>query len=289
VTDQNALIAALIETEALVVSPPGEVFWYTSGTVGPYYINTHYMFGGPGPAGDLLAFIDADKIHADFPARLRDRCRAAYDTAPEYRLTIDALVQGAGDSKAGDSEAGASMVSGGERRDWFFSAAVADRMGLPHLLLYKDGGARLWDGQAVSPVEDLTGVRTIHVADLVTEASSYTGAWIPALRDRGGEMAVAHNVIDRAQGGIDAIAAAGVPAQALLRVDEALFEALLAQGVIDASQRDGLMAYYLDPHAAMRAFLQEHPEFLERALASGDGRTAARARLLVDDNLYGLT
>ena len=49
-TEQTELIAALIRTRALVVSPPGEVFWYTSGTVGPYYINTHYLLGGPEPA-----------------------------------------------------------------------------------------------------------------------------------------------------------------------------------------------------------------------------------------------
>lgn len=282
-TDQNALIAALIQTEALVVSPPGEVFWYTSGTVGPYYINTHYMFGGPGPARDLLAYIDADKAAADFPASLRDRCRKAYESVPEYRLTIDALV-----AAAGDSQTGATMVSGGERRDWFFSAAVADHMDLPHLLLYKDGGARLWNGRSEQPVEDLTGSRAIHVADLVTEASSYIRFWIPALRERGAEMAVAHNVIDRAQGGIDAIAAVGVPARALLRVDEGLFDALMAQGIIEKSQRDGLVAYCSDPHAAMRAFLQENPRFLERSLASDDERTAGRARLLAEGDLYKL-
>ena len=282
-TDKTALIAALMKTEALVVSPPGEVFWYTSGTVGPYYINTHYLFGGPASAGELLAFIDSSKGAPDFPVRLLERCRRAYDEVPEYRLTIDALVEA-----AGETVSGVAMVSGGERRDWFFSAAVADRLQLPHLLMYKDGGARWWDGKRDEAVDDLSGLTSLHVADLVTEASSYTRAWVPALRDRRGDMAAAHNVIDRAQGGIDAIAAMGVPAHALLRVDEGLFEALEGQGAIDASQREGLVAYYRDPHASMRAFLQQHPEFLERALASHDERTAGRARLLVEGDLYQL-
>ena len=36
------LVASLIRTQALRLAPADEVFWYTSGTVGPYYINTHY-------------------------------------------------------------------------------------------------------------------------------------------------------------------------------------------------------------------------------------------------------
>jgi len=171
VTTDVELIAALLRTEALKVAPPGEVFWYTSGTVGPYYINTHYLFGGPQPARDLLAFIDASKGDEDFAARLHDRCRVAYGQVPEYRLTIDALV-----TAAGSAAADVSAVSGGERRDWFFSAAVADRLHLPHLLLYKDGEGRRWDGQRVAAAADLSGIRSLHVADLVTEASSYTRA-----------------------------------------------------------------------------------------------------------------
>ena len=42
------ILKALLDTEALRLAPPGEVFWYTSGTVGPYYINTEYLYGGAG-------------------------------------------------------------------------------------------------------------------------------------------------------------------------------------------------------------------------------------------------
>ena len=111
--------------------------------------------------------------------------------------------------------------SGGERRDWFFSLPVAIRMGLPHLYIYKDGGTFLADGGATTAIDDLTGKRTAHVADLVTEASSYARAWIPAIRDRGGDMLMAANVIDRAQGGMDVIGAAGVDGQ----------DALMAEGI----------------------------------------------------------
>ena len=57
-TQTPPLVSALIDIQALQVAPSDEVFWYTSGTVGPYYINTHYLYGGQQPAQELLEFID---------------------------------------------------------------------------------------------------------------------------------------------------------------------------------------------------------------------------------------
>jgi hypothetical protein len=126
------------------------------------------------------------------------------------------------------------------------------------------------------------------VADLVTEASSYFRAWMPAIGQGGGGIAYSVNVIDRGQGGIEALNERGVKAGALLRVDEALFARLAEVGQIDVGHRDLLSAYYRDPHASMKVFLQENPQFLRTALVHGDEKTRARAQLLVADNLYGL-
>lgn len=281
------LAASLIRTQALHLAAPDEVFWYTSGTVGPYYINTHYLFAGPEPAQSLLAFIDTDKRSLDFAPQLLARCEAACTAGEDYGSVIDALV-GRVRSQCGDGEY--DFVSGGERRDWFFSAAVAARLGKPHLLMYKDGHVAQWEvGQTeAQTVDTLQGKRSVHIADLVTEASSYLRAWVPALRQRGGEMVFALNVVDRAQGGSEAIEGVGVPAGALLRVDEELFQILRARGLVDEAQLSVLCAYYRDPAGAMRSFLQEHPGYVERALKSGDERVSSRAKLLVDGDLYGL-
>lgn len=279
------LLDVLVDSKALRIAPPGEVFWYTSGTVGPYYVNTHYLFGGPEPAEELLAFIDSDSRTVDFHQRLAERVRARLDADTAFRSVIDALAAAIGaHSGAGDLD----WISGGERRDWFFSLPVAVSMGLPHLYIYKDGGTFLADGGAATAIDDLTGKRAAHVADLVTEASSYARAWIPAIRDRGGDMLMAVNVIDRAQGGMDVIGAAGVDGQALLRVDETLFGDLLGRGLIDNLQHAVLLDYFKDPTGAMKRFLQANPAFLETALASTDSRTAGRARKLVDKDPYGL-
>jgi len=165
---------------------------------------------------------------------------------------------------------------------------VAMTMGLPHLYIYKDGSTFLADNGPLTAIDEFTGRNTAHIADLVTEASSYARAWIPAIRNRGGQMLISANVIDRAQGGMDVIDDAGVDGIALLRVDETLFGDLLERGMIDGEQQAVLLDYLGDPAGAMKRFLQATPGFLEKALNSSDARKAERARLLVDQDPYGL-
>lgn len=276
------LLAALLDTQALRLAPPGEVFWYTSGTVGPYYINTEYLYGGPQPAQQVLAFIDEHKEDADFPQRLQERVAQQYAENAVYRQVVDGL---AGLVRA--SGARFNGVSGGERRDWFFSLAVAERLKKPTLLIYKDGRTVVLDGQRLRTVraEDMD---VLHVADLVTEASSYVRDWIPAVAAAGGRIAYAANVVDRGQGGLETLAQQGLSAGALLRIDDALFDRLRAMGQIDAERHALLRRYRHNPHAAMRAFLQEHPHIVRNALNGSDAKAAARARLLIAENPYAL-
>jgi|APSaa5957512622_1039677.scaffolds.fasta_scaffold39624_2 orotate phosphoribosyltransferase len=278
-------VEALTRTQALRIAPPGEVFWYTSGTIGPYYINTHYLYGGPEKAEGLLSFINEEKENRSrFPERLHEQVRRNYEEEEVFRSVVDLLVERVRECVGERFD----WISGGERRDWFFSAAVADQLGKPHLLIYKDLSRTLFSSGVPEEGAELEGVRTVHVADLVTEASSYIRAWIPAVAENGGGMAYSANVVDRGQGGIGVIEGAGVAAGALVRVDEELFAALRQAGHIDATQQETLVAYYRDPHGAMKAFLEGNPEFLRKALESSDERTATRARMLVEQDLYGL-
>lgn len=278
------LIHALLETEAFQVAPTGRVFWYTSGTVGPYYINTHYLYGSKHAAEQLLAFIDtAKEDRDDFADRLQERVERQYEGNAIYRQVIDALVE-----RAKARGLAPDLVSGGERRDWFFSAAVARRLKVPHLLIYKNLECQVYrPGVAAEAAGDLADTQVLHVADLVTEASSYIRSWIPALAQKGGRIGLSLNVVDRAQGGLDVLTGAGVTGEALIRIDETFFAVLADQGRINPQQRDILVAYYRDPHAAMQRFLADNSAFIRDALAA-DERTAARARLLLEQNPYGL-
>ena len=276
------LLTALLDTQALRLAPPGGVFWYTSGTVGPYYINTEYLYGGPEQAQQVLAFIDEHKEDADFPQRLQERVEKQYAGNAVYRQVVDGLV-----ALARESGAHFNGVSGGERRDWFFSLTVAERLGKPSLLIYKDGRTVVLDGQRLRTVR-ANDMDVLHVADLVTEASSYVRDWIPAVAAGGGRIAYAANVVDRGQGGLETLNEQGVAAGALMRIDDALFDRLRAMGQIDEARHALLTHYRRDPHAAMRAFLQRHPQIVRAALNGSDARAAARARLLVAENPYAL-
>ena len=276
------LLAALLDTQALRLAPPGGVFWYTSGTVGPYYINTEYLYGGSEQAQQVLAFIDEHKEDADFPQRLQERVEQQYAGNAVYRQVVDGLV-----ALARESGAHFNGVSGGERRDWFFSLTVAERLGKPSLLIYKDGRTVVLDGQRLRTPR-ANDMDVLHVADLVTEASSYVRDWIPAVAAGGGRIAYAANVIDRGQGGLEILAKQGLAAGALMRIDDALFDRLRAMGQIDEARHALLTHYRRDPHAAMRAFLQRHPQIVRAALNGSDARAAARARLLVAENPYAL-
>ena len=276
------LLKALLDTQALRLAPPGGVFWYTSGTVGPYYINTEYLYGGSEQAQQVLAFIDEHKEDADFPQRLQERVEQQYAGNAVYRQVVDGLV-----ALARESGAHFNGVSGGERRDWFFSFTVAERLGKPSLLIYKDGRTVVLDGQRLRTPR-ANDMDVLHVADLVTEASSYVRDWIPAVAAGGGRIAYAANVIDRGQGGLETLAKQGLAAGALMRIDDALFDRLRAMGQIDEARHALLTHYRRDPHAAMRAFLQRHPQIVRTALNGDDARTAARARLLIAENPYAL-
>ena len=276
------ILSSLLESGALRFAPAGELFWYTSGTVGPYYVNTHYLFGGQVEAERFLAFIEEGRSdRTRFPLEMKQRLLQQLETDTLFRGTIDCLARAA--STIDDFD----FVSGGERRDWFFSLPVAERLGKPHLLVYKNKEVMVLNGDGVEE-GDINGKRTLHVADLVTEASSYFRAWIPALEERGGILARSLNVVDRGQGGVEKLDAAGIKTECLLRVDESMFEELERGGQIDAEQRRVLVAYYRDPEVAMKEFVESNPDFVRRALAADDERTRSRALMFVQMNPYEL-
>ena len=55
------LIEGLFKTKAIRVCPADSPFWYTSGKIGPYYINTHFLYGSEDKANALLSEIDVLK------------------------------------------------------------------------------------------------------------------------------------------------------------------------------------------------------------------------------------
>ena len=277
----TADIGWLFETQALHIAPAHTPFWYTSGLLGPYYMNTHFLCGGEKQALEVLEFIDREaEQRSSFPAKLTALLNDIAASFPIYAKTIDALSELIR-RKIG---AAATMISGGQRRDWFFAPLVAERLNLPCLYIYND--CTMIDGQGRT-CTDVQGAAVVNVADLLTVGSSYTSKWIPALAKAHGSLTYSVNVVDRRQGGEESLRAAGVKnCLSLFAIDALFFQSALSKGHIDAAQLTLLSAYLADPFTSMRNFLISNPTFLKDALQSGDAKKAARARTLVEQDLY---
>ena len=278
----DAFIAeALFRTEALKPAPADQPFWYTSGTLGPYFINTHYLFGGAERAGELLAAINRalEGPRTELPLKVGSLCMAEYQENANYRRIIDVACE---KLKALEFDA----VSGGERRDYFFSFAVAENMQLPHITLFKDKAGVWTDLHFKAPKTlasgALQGKKVLHVADLVTEASSYLRAWLPALRDFGAGITETLAVVDRSQGGREILAKEGVELLSLIELDEAFFREAEAKEQITPEQCEGILRFREDPHAYMQKFLAGHPDFIAQELAKG-GKSEERARRAIKE------
>jgi orotate phosphoribosyltransferase len=262
------VVSWLIDTGAVRVCPEDRPFWYTSGKLGPLYINTHYLCGGKETASELLMDIEAEASRRPLSLTriIGDKLEALLHSDPRYAGVIARLIELAGESGEFD------CVSGGERRDWFFSMPVARALGLPHLSLFKNLSAVYTNAKGDSDRAERTalhGKRLLHVADLVTEASSYLRAWIPTVEETDARIVATVVVVDRGQGGKQKLATAGVPLRALVTLAPALFDEAVGHGKLTPAQGEMARTFLADPDAFMRSFLRTHPSYLQEQIALG--------------------
>lgn len=180
-------------------------------------------------------------------------------------------------------------ISGGERRDWFFSNIIANKLNKPHITIYKDLSIIINDSTFENEIDkaNVSGSKVLHIADLITEASSYIRAWIPAIESLGAKINWSTVVVDRMQGGKEKLEAENVKSLSIIQIDKNLFNNALNMNIINGTQYEMLKNFYEHPDETMRNFLISHPEFLSNALKS-DEKTASRAKLCIDNNLYNL-
>lgn len=281
------LVSYLFETNALRICPDNKPFWYTSGKIGPYYINTHFLYGSEQNAVDLLKFIDSEKENKDtLPKKVFDKTLAHYNENEIYKNVINEMIEFIkGNIEVNEID----YISGGERRDWFFSNIIANKLSKPHITIYKDLSMVVTDSTFEKEIDksEVAGAKVLHIADLITEASSYLRAWIPAIKSLDAEIVWSTVVVDRMQGGKEKLENENVKSLSMINIDEKLFEKALSMNIINDVQFEMLKNFYENPDETMRKFLIAHPEFLENALAS-DEKTVARAKLCIDSNLYNL-
>ena len=269
----NAAMKLLFERGALELSPADEPFWYTSGNFGPYYINTHYLFGGAEHAKKSLQLLN----DPDASALLAFQQLVAQELQddPVYRDLMQALAQGL--------EKDYALISGGARRDFFFSFAIAFLLKKPHLAFLKDGRSFWLENNECKeiPADKSLEGPVLHVADLLTAGSSYLRAWLPMLRAHGLTLKETLVIVDRDQSGRQALEAEGVKVLAGLRLDDDFFLAAQKEGYLDENQRQRIMQFRVDPDDYMDRVLEDHPPFLDNALHA-DEKTRVRAQRFLE-------
>ncbi len=289
------ILSYLFETNAIKFCKENEPFWYTSGKIGPYFFNSQYVYGGEKDSTEFLNYIteelalmkegNANKL--DLPKKLFDKVLAEYQSDKIYNDVIHQMKDYIEKNIGIDNF---QYISGGERRDWYFSVILAHLLNKPHLTVFKDMSALISspDFSKTETISDLAGAKVLHLADLITTASSYLKMWIPIIQNLKGKMEYSLVLIDRNQGGKDNLEEAGVKSHALATVNKDLFQKALELGVINQEQFDMVNQYFDNPDETMKQFLIKHPEFIENSLKSDNERTLKRVHTLIDENLYGL-
>ncbi len=283
----NDIVSYLFKTNAIRFCEENKPFWYTSGKIGPYFINTHFIYGNEEDAINLLSYIDeALSNHETLPKKVFEKVYKQYQENAIYKNVIDIMKKYIEDNVDVNS---IDYISGGERRDWFFSNILAYLLKKPHISIYKDLSIVISDSnfENTKKIENIQGKQVLHIADLITVASSYLRAWIPAIEKNGGKMKVSCCVVDRMQGGKKAIEEKGVKSLSLVQVNKELFKKALEMNIINKEQEKMLENFFENPDETMRNFLIQHPEFIENSLNS-DEKTKKRAKLLLEQNLYNL-
>ncbi len=283
-------MSLLFETHAFKVADEKKPFWYTSGKIGPYFINADYLYGSESDSSELLSFIDNElenEQKQNIPKHIFEKVLEHYNTNEIYKHVIDQMKEYIEKNiKISNIE----YISGGERRDWLFSNMIAYLLNKPHVTIYKDLTTVLStpdfsESQIIDRIEEKS---FLHVADLLNQSASFTRAWIPAIKNLGSNIVWSIFAVDRMQGGTETLSSEGVKVFSLLQIDENLFDEAFKLNIINKSQLEMLKNFKADPDGTMKKFLIDNPDFIENTLKSDNEKAKKRAQLLIDQNLYGL-
>ena len=286
----SKLMSLLFETNAFKVAEENNPFWYTSGKIGPYFINADYLYGSEQDSKDLLAFIDQElenESKTDIPEHIFKKVLDHYNTNEIYKYVIDQMKEYI-ETNIGVENV--DYISGGERRDWYFSNIMAYLLNKPHVTIYKDLTTVVSNSDFTSsePVSSIEGKNFLHLADLLNQSASFTRAWKPAIKNLGSSIVWSIFAVDRMQGGTETLTNDGVKVHSLLQIDDSLFTTAKELGVINDEQLTMLREFKKDPDGSMKQFLIDHPEFIENAKKSDNPKTVKRVNTLIEQNIYGI-
>ena len=284
------LMDLLFKTNAFKICKPNDPFWYTSGKIGPYFINADYLYGSEEESKEFLKFIDLELEHEakeDIPGHLFQRIIDHYHTNEIYRDVVNQMKEFIEKNIVVSK---IDYISGGERRDWYYSIILSYLLGIPHVTIFKDLTTVESDSDFTHSeiVKSIPDKNFLHVADLLNQSASFIRGWIPAIKNLGSHIEWSLFAVDRMQGGTETLNEVGVKVYAMLNIDDSLFVRAKDLGIIDDSQLEMLREFREDPDGSMKRFLIAHPEFIVNAKQSKSEKTRKRVNLMLEKDIYGL-
>ena len=276
----NELEKALLNTESIKIAAAEKPFWYTSGTIGPYFINTHFLIGNEKIANKFLIFIDKKKDnYKKFIPELIDKILKLYKTSATYRRTIDYLFT---IIKTKREFINCEYISGGERRDWFFSPIIAHLSNKKILFIYKN--LNIYDSN--NKITDINGSKVCHICDLITQASSFNRAWIPAIKKINGQLSYVISIVDRDEGGNIFFIKNKIKYFSFVNIDKNFMKNLLNNKIINNDQLKIIQDFKKNIMLFGKNYLLKNPEFLKSSLS--DNKTSAKAVRCINENIYNI-
>lgn len=255
----QVLLERLITTNGLSVrnSNHDKAFWYTSGKPGPFYINTENI-AGKNTADFILNrvtkllqedILQDEKVEDIF--KIIDR---SVENDKSYSDSIDALL----DYYVSQSSYSPSMISGGERRDWFFSIPIAKKLKIPHIFLFKSGEYHISDHKGKKINISIDNENVLHVADIINQASSYEKKWIPILKSTGAKFTETLSVAVRNEEGVNTLKKNNITVLSPIIVDRELFTVAYDLGLISEFSLKEINLFYDAPKAWTINYLSEN-------------------------------
>ncbi len=274
----NTLEQALFLTESIRIAPSNKPFWYTSGTIGPYFINTHFLYGNEKEANKLLTFINDNKDKPNyFLPKLTEKIVSFYQTNNSFKEIMDQFYLIITQIKEFDE---CEYISGGERRDWFFSPIIAHLSNKKLLYIYKDLKVYHIDKEIL----DINGSKVSHICDLITQASSFQRAWIPAIKNINGDVILTASIVDRDEGGSQLFLENNIKYISAVKIDNDFLNKIKESGIIDDSQLKIIKDFKIEPTMFGRDFILNNPDFIKMSL--NDESTKQKAERCINENPY---
>lgn len=230
----QVLLERLISTNGFSVrkNKHDDVYWYTSGIPGPFYVNTEYI-AGEKEADNALKKINkilgSNSSKALKVSSIFDLIDSIVESDEGYNTSIEALSH----FYMSNRNSIPSFISGGERRDWFFSIPIAKKLGIPHITLFKSGDYHVTDFNGNTIEIALENQKVLHVADIINQASSYFERWIPILKNTGVHFSETLTVAVRNIEGFESLKSNNIAVISPLFVDKSLFNEAYKLGLIN--------------------------------------------------------